>query len=67
MKFSIKKSIRWSVLIALVTFIMACILTVASSSLLDGVSSGMGMLIVIFLILIGIFFDILGLAAASAN
>jgi CBS domain containing-hemolysin-like protein len=67
MKFSIQKSIQWSVIIALVTFIMACILTVASSSLLDGVSWGMGMLIVIFLILIGIFFDILGLAAASAN
>src|SRR4051794_9351586 len=67
MKFSVKNSIRWSVLISLVTFIMACVFTVASSSLLDGVSWGIGMLIVIFLILIGIFFDILGLAAASAN
>jgi CBS domain containing-hemolysin-like protein len=67
MKFSIKSSVRWSVLIAMVTFVIACILTVASSSLLNGVSSGIGMLIVIFLIFIGVFFDILGLAAASAN
>jgi hypothetical protein len=67
MKFSIKSSIRWSVLISMVTFVMACIFTVASSSLLDGVSWGMGMLIVIILIFIGIVFDILGLAAASAN
>lgn len=67
MKFSIKSSIRWSVLIAMVTFVMACIFTVASSSLLDGVSWGIGMLIVIILIFIGIVFDILGLAAASAN
>jgi CBS domain containing-hemolysin-like protein len=51
----------------MVTFVIACILTVASSSLLDGVSSGIGMLIVIFLIFIGVLFDVLGLAAASAN
>jgi CBS domain containing-hemolysin-like protein len=67
MKFSIKSSMRWSVLISLVTFILACIFTVSSSSILDGVSWGVGMLIVIFLILIGIIFDVLGLAAASAN
>jgi hypothetical protein len=67
MKFSIKSSMRWSVLIAMVTFVMACIFTVASSSLLDGVSWGIGMLIVIILIFIGVIFDILGLAAASAN
>jgi hypothetical protein len=67
MKFSIKSSMRWSVLIAMVTFVMACIFTVASSILLDGVSWGIGMLIVIILIFIGVIFDILGLAAASAN
>jgi hypothetical protein len=67
MKFSIKSSMRWSVLIAMVTFVMACIFTVTSSSLLDGVSWGIGMVIVIILIFIGVIFDILGLAAASAN
>ncbi|MEX2462011.1 MAG: hypothetical protein WD469_12095 [Paenibacillaceae bacterium] len=67
MKFSIKSSMRWSVLISMVTFVMACIFTITSSSILDGVSWGIGMLIVIILILIGIVFDILGLAAASAN
>jgi len=37
----------------MVTFVMACIFTVASSSLLDGVNWGMGMLIVVILICIG--------------
>jgi CBS domain containing-hemolysin-like protein len=67
MKFSIKSSMRWSVLISMVTFVMACIFTVAASSLLDGVTWGIGMLIVIILISIGVVFDLLGLAAAAAN
>jgi len=67
MKFSIKNSFKWSIVITGVTFILACLFTVASTSFLDGVSWGIGMLMVIILILIGIFFDILGLAAAAAN
>ena len=67
MKFSIKNSVRWSVFITGVTFILACLFTVASTSMLDGVSWGIGMLMVMVLILIGICFDILGLAAAAAN
>lgn len=67
MKFSIRNSIRWSIFISIVTFILACIFTVASTTLLEGVTWAIGMLIVIVLVFIGIFFDIMGLAAAAAN
>jgi CBS domain containing-hemolysin-like protein len=67
MRFSIKHSIRWSIFISIVTFILACIFTVTSTAALDGFSWGIGMVIVLLLVLTGIFFDILGLAAAAAN
>lgn len=67
MKFSLIHSIRWSIFISVVTFILACIFTVTSTAVLEGFPWGIGMLIVIFLICNGIFFDIMGLAAAAAN
>ncbi|UUZ79555.1 hypothetical protein LJK88_31085 [Paenibacillus sp. P26] len=67
MKFSIKHSMKWSIFISCMTFIMASVFTVTSTALLEGFPWGIGMLIVIFLIANGIFFDILGLAALAAN
>jgi CBS domain containing-hemolysin-like protein len=67
MKFSISNSIRWSILIAIVTFFLACIFTVASTAILEGATWAVGMVIVIILICIGIFFDVMGLAAAAAS
>lgn len=67
MKFSIKHSIKWSIFISIVTFALACIFSVVSTALLAGVSWGIGTLIVFLLILIGIVFDIMGLAAAAAD
>ncbi|WNQ09387.1 hypothetical protein MJA45_17325 [Paenibacillus aurantius] len=67
MKFSLKHSINWSIFISVITFILACIFTVASTTMLEGVSWGIGMLIVFSLVLTGIFFDILGLSAAAAS
>lgn len=58
---------KWSVFIFGVTYILSSLLTVTSTSLLAGVSWGVGVLIVLALVLIGIFFDMMGLAAASAN
>jgi CBS domain containing-hemolysin-like protein len=58
---------RWSVFIALITFLLACVFTVSSTSILEGASWGIGMLIVILLIGTGIFFDVLGLGAAAAK
>lgn len=46
---------------------MAFIFTVVSTTVLEGVDWAIGMVIVIMLVLNGIFFDILGLASASAS
>lgn len=67
MKFSMRNSIRWSVFIFIITFILACIFSVASTTLLEGVGWGIGVLAVFFLILIGILFDMMGLASAAAQ
>jgi CBS domain containing-hemolysin-like protein len=62
-----RHTLRWSVLISCVTFVMACIFTVSSTTVLEGAGWGVGMLIVVFLICTGIFFDVLGLGAAAAK
>lgn len=67
MKYSFKHSIKWSIFISIVTFFLACILSVASTILMEDVTYGIGMLIVFMIIVIGVFFDVLGLASASAN
>ncbi len=66
-KFSLRHSIRWSIFISIVTFIMACVFSVTSTSTLQGVSWGLGILIVLILILIGIVFDMMGIASAAAE
>jgi len=67
MKFSLKSSLRWSLLIGLVTLLLSAIFTVVSSFILNGVGWGIGMLVVFFIVIVGVFFDVLGLAAASAT
>ncbi|MDU5142748.1 MAG: hypothetical protein E6230_11210 [Paenibacillus dendritiformis] len=67
MKFSFKHSLKWSIFIFFVTFAMAVILSVASTSMLGKAGWGVGMVIVLMLVLIGVFFDIMGLAAAAAK
>lgn len=67
MKFSLKNSMKWSIFISAVTLVTAFLVTIVSTAVLEGVTWGIGMVIVILLVLNGIFFDILGLAAASAS
>lgn len=67
MKFSLKHSVRWSVLIFIVTFALAAVFSVVSTSMLEGVGWGIGMVIVLLLVLIGVFFDMMGLSAAAAK
>lgn len=67
MKFSLKHSIKWSIFITIITFILACIFSVTSTIILEGVGWGIGMLIVLILILINIVFDMMGIASASAE
>jgi len=63
---SFKQSIKWSLFISTVTLVLSAILTIASTAILAGVGWAVGMLVVFFIIIIGIFFDMLGLAAAAA-
>lgn len=67
MKFSLNHSIRWSIFISAATFLLACVFSVASTVVLEGVAWGMGMVVVLVLVMIGIVFDIMGIASAAAT
>ncbi|MEJ8776490.1 hypothetical protein [Pseudogracilibacillus sp. ICA-222130] len=63
----IKRSIKFSLTIAVITFVLAAIFSSFSSTILPKVSWMIGMILVLFFVLIGIFFDMLGIAAAAAD
>jgi len=67
MKELIRYSIRWSLGIAVITFVLAALFSIVSTVLLKGVGWAAGMMIVFVIVLIGIFFDMLGIAATSAD
>ncbi|MDQ0161401.1 hypothetical protein [Bacillus alveayuensis] len=62
-----QQSFKWSFGIAVITFVLAALFSIISTALLGGVGWALGMLIVLFIVLIGIFFDMLGIAATAAN
>lgn len=63
----IKKSIRWTVAIAVITLVLAAIFSIVSTFILSGVSWGIGMLIVFMIVLIGVLSDTIGVAATAAD
>ncbi|TCP31189.1 hypothetical protein EV207_10372 [Scopulibacillus darangshiensis] len=67
MKVDIKKTLKWSISIAVITLVLAAIFSVISNSLLGGVTWAIGMLIVLGIVLIGVVFDIIGVAATAAD
>ncbi len=67
MKDHIRESINWSVGIAVITFVLAAIFTIVSTYTLTGLTWALGVLVVLFIVLIGIFFDMLGIAATAAD
>lgn len=67
MKFSIKHTLRWSTIIAVTTLVLAAIFSIVSTLLLSGIPLALGMLVVFLLVLIGILFDTIGLAAAAGD
>ncbi len=67
MKFSFSHSMKWSIFISAVTFVLACVFSVSSTIVLEGVAWGTGIVIVLLLVMIGVFFDMLGLASAAAE
>jgi CBS domain containing-hemolysin-like protein len=67
MKSQIKRSIKFSFTIAVITFVLAAIFSVISSSILGEVVWIIGLLIVLLIIFIGIVFDMLGIASTAAK
>lgn len=67
MKLQIKRSIKFSLTIAVITFVLAAIFTIISSSLLSGVVWIVGIFIVLIIVAIGVIFDMLGIASTAAN
>ena len=63
----LKRSIRFSISIAVITFVLAAIFSVVSSSILGQTSTIIGLFIVFMIVLIGVIFDMLGIAATAAN
>jgi len=60
-------SLKWSVLIFFLTFALACIFSVTSTVLLEGVGWGAGMFLVFVIIFAGIAFDVMGTASTAAR
>ncbi|MBN8208210.1 hypothetical protein JI666_05570 [Bacillus sp. NTK071] len=67
MKASVSKSINWSLAIAVITLVLAAIFSIISTAVLSGVSWALGMFVVLMIVLIGIFFDTIGVASTAAN
>ncbi|GGE10419.1 hypothetical protein GCM10011571_09660 [Marinithermofilum abyssi] len=63
----LKQSVRWAVTISLITAVLSMMLTVTSTSFLRGVPWSGGMVVVLLIILLGVFFDMLGIAATAAR
>lgn len=62
-----KKSLHWSLIIAVITFVLAAIFSIVSTALLSGVAWGAGMLIVFVIVLTGVVSDTIGVAATAAD
>lgn len=62
-----KYNIKWVIYISIFTFILAIIFSMISENLVDKVNIILSLLILITIILIGIIFDIIGIAVTRAD
>ncbi|WP_099158461.1 hypothetical protein [Virgibacillus ndiopensis] len=67
MKSHIRSSIKFSLTIAVITFVLAAIFSIVSSSILSDVVWIVGILIVFVIVAIGVIFDMLGIASTAAD
>ncbi|HLQ73774.1 MAG TPA: hypothetical protein VK125_06035 [Bacillota bacterium] len=67
MKQNINRSIKFSLTIAVITFVLAAIFSVVSSSLLNQVTWSIGLLIILVIVMTGILFDMVGIASTAAD
>ena len=63
----LRKSLRWATFIGLVTALLAMLMTVVSTALLNGVSWLGGLLVVLVIVVVNVIFDMLGTAAAAGT
>lgn len=67
MKLKIQRTIKFSFTIAVITFVLAAIFSIISSSILSEVIWIIGLIIVLFIVLVGILFDMVGIASTAAG
>ncbi|GAA0416624.1 MAG: hypothetical protein ACQEWU_09185 [Bacillota bacterium] len=67
MKSHVKRSIKFSLTIAVITFVLAAIFSIISSSILSGVIWIIGLLLVFMIVFVGVVFDMLGIASTAAD
>ncbi|WAA10462.1 hypothetical protein [Fervidibacillus albus] len=67
MRKTLQNSLKWSITIAVITFVLAAIFSILSNYILDGVTWIVGMIVVFVIVLIGILFDMIGIASTSAD
>ena len=65
--FADKHNIKWVIVITLWTFIMAVVFSIITESLVKNLDIFMAFIILIIVILVGIFFDIIGIAVTTAK
>nr|WP_197970007.1 hypothetical protein [Mesobacillus harenae] len=58
---------KWSISIAVITFVLAALFSITSNMILNEVAWGTGLGVVFIIVLIGIFFDMIGIAATAAD
>jgi len=62
-----KKNIKWIMTVTLLAFFITILFTLISSSLLENVNILVGIIIIVIFILLGVIFDIIGVAVASSD
>ena len=67
MKSQIKRSMKFSLTIAVITFVLAAIFSIIASSILSDVIWIFGLIIVLIIVSIGVVFDMLGIASTAAK
>jgi hypothetical protein len=58
---------RWIIIITIVSFFLSTVLSFLSTEILEGVNLIFALLLVLFIILIGIIFDMIGIAVTAAD
>lgn len=65
--FSKKYNMRWIILISISTFLMAIIFTIITEKLVENINVSMSFIVLLTIVLIGIIFDIIGIAVATGG